>query len=383
MAIIPNTNVRLAENIRDVLNSAGGSVTNDVITFFQDRAKINIWAKYKPFRHSKIFNITEGDRASRYYGFSTPPFRTNALDAIEEDFVYQSPRGGSNEPYRLEDFKGYNSAAWQPIQNTNLQGDISWDFDQEDYYTIELLQNWQSDMMNFKNIHPSLKDMYMAFGVISGNGIDYQFKTSTDPFSTRDDMYISLSKDESIFAADELKCFVCACTVMKERFEDPVDEGLTAFLPLPDLRDIIGGSTFYLSIYNWQQQMPIVVLNNVYVDDTEYSYVEPPQYIELQSISMLHIGFMFTFYNDNSTDYHVDGMDITVEMAGQKSEGNLWFQGNEFESFDIPSGGSYQFRMEFNDTIDIPDDYDYHSFLINLNYKNVNMVNKYLRVYKI
>nr|DAQ19077.1 MAG TPA: hypothetical protein [Caudoviricetes sp.] len=42
MAIVPNTKVRLAENIRDVLNSAGGSVTDDIVTFFQDRAKINI-----------------------------------------------------------------------------------------------------------------------------------------------------------------------------------------------------------------------------------------------------------------------------------------------------------------------------------------------------
>ena len=40
MAIVPNTDVNLAGNIRDVLNAAGGSVTNDVITFFQTRANI-------------------------------------------------------------------------------------------------------------------------------------------------------------------------------------------------------------------------------------------------------------------------------------------------------------------------------------------------------
>ena len=53
MAIVPNTDVNLAGNIRDVLNAAGGSVTNDVITFFQTRANINMWAKYKPVRHTK------------------------------------------------------------------------------------------------------------------------------------------------------------------------------------------------------------------------------------------------------------------------------------------------------------------------------------------
>ena len=33
MAIVPDSNVNLAVNVRDVLNAAGGSVTNEVITF--------------------------------------------------------------------------------------------------------------------------------------------------------------------------------------------------------------------------------------------------------------------------------------------------------------------------------------------------------------
>ena len=48
MAVVPNSKVNLATNIRDVLNGAGGSVTNDVLTFFTESAKINKWAKYKP-----------------------------------------------------------------------------------------------------------------------------------------------------------------------------------------------------------------------------------------------------------------------------------------------------------------------------------------------
>ena len=50
MAIVPNTDVNLAVNVRDVLNSAWGNVTNEVITFFQTRANINEWDKYKPVR---------------------------------------------------------------------------------------------------------------------------------------------------------------------------------------------------------------------------------------------------------------------------------------------------------------------------------------------
>ena len=48
MAVIPNTNVNLATNVRDVLNAAGGSVTNDLRSFFKNAAKIDMWALFKP-----------------------------------------------------------------------------------------------------------------------------------------------------------------------------------------------------------------------------------------------------------------------------------------------------------------------------------------------
>ena len=72
MAIVPNTDVNLAGNIRDVLNAAGGSVTNDVITFFQTRANINMWAKYKPVRHTKKFDLTDGEFQDARYGLNIP-----------------------------------------------------------------------------------------------------------------------------------------------------------------------------------------------------------------------------------------------------------------------------------------------------------------------
>ena len=69
MAVIPNSNVNLATNIRDVLNAAGGSVSNDTLSFFATSAKINKWAFYKPESFKKDFNLTETDRYNNNHGF--------------------------------------------------------------------------------------------------------------------------------------------------------------------------------------------------------------------------------------------------------------------------------------------------------------------------
>ena len=45
--IIPNTKINLATNIRNVLNNAGGTVSNKTSSFFTPAAKINKWSKYK------------------------------------------------------------------------------------------------------------------------------------------------------------------------------------------------------------------------------------------------------------------------------------------------------------------------------------------------
>ena len=50
MALVPNSNVDLGSNVRDVLASGGGSVTNQLSTFFTAGAKINMWSRYKLYK---------------------------------------------------------------------------------------------------------------------------------------------------------------------------------------------------------------------------------------------------------------------------------------------------------------------------------------------
>lgn len=133
MATIPNTNVNLANNVRDVLNAAGGSVNNAFISFFQETAKINRWAKYKPVKHTKLFDLTKDDIMQAKAGLVpnqsltvlksaiTPNGISSAVNKTVSEVVaqiapyrYDRPTGGASRPWRLGDFRGYNTETTPP-----------------------------------------------------------------------------------------------------------------------------------------------------------------------------------------------------------------------------------------------------------------------------
>lgn len=137
---IPEANVRV-EDIRDTLNAHGGSVNNDLLTFFSTSAKINKWARFKPESYKKNFDLTEDDRFANHYGLSMTGYAslfgsaskiivTDGKIDISEDtngflyklckgtlgqFDYILPKGGEDSPYRLGDFRGYNPIAVSPL----------------------------------------------------------------------------------------------------------------------------------------------------------------------------------------------------------------------------------------------------------------------------
>lgn len=139
-SILPTTNLK-AEDIRDTLNSNGGSVSNGLLTFFTTNAKINKWARYKPESYKKNFDLTDDDRFTNHYGLSMTGYAslwgnpqlvsvTDGKIDISKDttgflyklckgtlgqFDYILPQGGENSPYRLGDFRGYNPTAVNPL----------------------------------------------------------------------------------------------------------------------------------------------------------------------------------------------------------------------------------------------------------------------------
>ena len=173
MAIVPNTDVNLAGNIRDVLNAAGGSVTNEVITFFQTRANINKWSRHKPTPYQKNFDIDFSTDVTRPAGlvwsmkmpkqpsshiyFNKFCFEILSGNTFYSNWEYQLPNGGQSEPYRLSDFKGYNTEAVQPFTTgiSNYSKNINI-FD-SDSFTAFCMINQGSDF-TFKNFFGTFSD---------------------------------------------------------------------------------------------------------------------------------------------------------------------------------------------------------------------------------
>lgn len=128
MAVIPSTDVNLATEVRDVLNSAGGSVGNELVSFFKSSANINKWARYKPVVYKKDTALTEQEHKLANYGLSpihtgsvTPQTIMSEAIAGTDFYPHRLPIGGVNEPYRLSDFTnpnrtggGYNTEAKSP-----------------------------------------------------------------------------------------------------------------------------------------------------------------------------------------------------------------------------------------------------------------------------
>lgn len=121
MAVIGTSNVAVS-TIGNTLNSAGGSVTvNSPITYFTTNAKINKWSKKKPVSYPQAaplidnqFKFVNYGLDMVYIGTKTP--QTVLIDASNgiDFYPYKLPTGGSNSPYRLSDFAGYNTDAVAP-----------------------------------------------------------------------------------------------------------------------------------------------------------------------------------------------------------------------------------------------------------------------------
>lgn len=141
--IIPNTKINLATNIRDVLNGAGGKVGNKTSSFFTLAAKINKWSKYKPVKYREAFPLTEEEYDKLYddklywwkaddglCGFDWDSIEFDTVDDLiyAHDngltYQYELPTGGKTQPYRLGDFRNYNTDARSPIWSFEVSGQM-------------------------------------------------------------------------------------------------------------------------------------------------------------------------------------------------------------------------------------------------------------------
>lgn len=182
MAVIPDTNVNLATNIRDVLNAAGGSVGNNVISFFKPDAKIDKWARFKPTIYYGL-DFPNGTEEPKQWqardglcGFDESSILFNSTSALVSAFnndsvyTYLLPTGGTAAPLRLGDFRGYKTDAVSPVWSFDYTGQI-YANDSSSSSTFTILGNSSIDTdknLQMKDILPdgvsSLSEFY--FGVV-------------------------------------------------------------------------------------------------------------------------------------------------------------------------------------------------------------------------
>ena len=107
--VLPETDLKV-EDIRDTLIANGGSVPTDadgnfaIADLFKEEAKINQWSVRKPFIQAVDFTDTWRS------GFTVE----GTYESFQFMLVYVLPKGGQTMPYRLGDFRGYDTKAVAP-----------------------------------------------------------------------------------------------------------------------------------------------------------------------------------------------------------------------------------------------------------------------------
>lgn len=112
--VLPTTNLKV-DDVVDTLRANGGVIGVDgngmirLSDLFTEGANINQWSLRKPFVAAVDFTDTWKS------GFSL------GYESVEQQnvFVYTRPTGGKDSPYRLGDFRGYNSKATPPASTKN------------------------------------------------------------------------------------------------------------------------------------------------------------------------------------------------------------------------------------------------------------------------
>ena len=140
----------------DDVKSVLGESSNDLATLCKS-AKINKWSPHKPVHSSKLFDLNAADFGiiDKTFKLIVPSYsRLEDLcrDAIIKtpSYAYEKPKGGSSSPYRLGDFKEYNSIitrGWN-YNNANVDNSSMYYYAREDHGGGIYLNLWDFYVFN-------------------------------------------------------------------------------------------------------------------------------------------------------------------------------------------------------------------------------------------
>lgn len=129
--IIPQSNV-LAVDIRDTLNDNGSSCTNDLLSFFDSRAVINMWSFRKPYATDvDMFKLTDAQIKNLNCGFDITKAQIASytslptiMDGGMHGWKYTRPTEMSTPMYRLGDYVGYKPSAAPMIRGFYVPDEV-------------------------------------------------------------------------------------------------------------------------------------------------------------------------------------------------------------------------------------------------------------------
>lgn len=275
----------------------GGDVNiNYAPSFFTADANIREWAKYKPFKYPKNFNVTDNERSSRNWGLSNVPYWDNVnymADYVRNGsplagncgtpyFAYIPPVGGTSEPLRLEDFRGYYTEAVQPYLPYNdsvMMADSTTAFSITVPVNVQPSQQYNLTLADLHyinsggNVVGDWRNSYLCLGLLKIGSTEFYMATGNA--SVADDPTIGNYPGNAIFvfdrvrhAAGKYKSFLFVSSV-KDVGSSTADLDVMAYADLfdytliDDEKEIVRVGT---NAHYWLDKLPQVVTK----DNDEY-----------------------------------------------------------------------------------------------------------------
>lgn len=343
--ILPKTNLQ-DHAIRNILNRGGGRTDNDFGSKFR-KSNINFYSLEKPMSVKNkgvanfLFELSEEDKRKCNYGYDMPDatdidemtryIRDNIVPNLWENsdmgwgWFYNPPTGTSEDPYRIADFKGYNS-----LQKVSFTFSL-------DGGTVNQLEN----VFTIAGKFPFEKFSYfdnMYAGVLlakKGSSLRGSFYVTGTRITEANGVDVKLDEEYS-----------------KALFGDSQNDGdvwyIAPFLsPEPNVQNIISSESNYLSNVTGAKTIPVSKIT------ATFSYIG-------STASDPMNGIKFAFNVKDVTDRRIVMECIaTNEGSAHTMNLNIMNYTVEIESYNLDDG---QYKMDTNgqpsstlfDTLTIP-----------------------------
>lgn len=181
--VLPNTNISTS-----LVGETLATSSRDVGTLCT-HPSINMWSKWKPVKYKTYSGITNSILQNVNYGLKPPAPTTNYVTAVNAKWIYDKPLGGSNQPYRLGDFRNYNHNA---SAIASVMGDIDINTSNIASRPIALMMNISGGeaLIGINDFVGEIGSYY--YGVVFESGMGYgtkHIKTALQPISEGDNTF--------------------------------------------------------------------------------------------------------------------------------------------------------------------------------------------------